>query len=312
VSSPPLGVSEAILATPTQAQLEQTIAPLISPTATTVPVCGGPPTLTILLSGVASEGYLYGLADAIRVVHLDFQHQTISVLALPRDLWVDIPGIADHGISKGKLNQAYFYGTKGMGYFDGSGFGSGLLAETLREDFGLRIDHYLAVNLNAFRKIIDTMGGIDVYFSQPVYVKRFEKPVLYLNAGSQHLSGKQAENVVRTRIDIGDFGRIDHQTVVLKAVAAKLLTPAGYQHLPNLIQTLSSSVLTDLSPAEIGQLVCLAEKIDLQKGIGFYDLPDSLLRESRVYDSYLDYQPYVLLYDERELRQYLASFLNNG
>jgi hypothetical protein len=95
-----------------------TNTPPPSPTPTIVPVCGGPPSMNILLSGVASEGYLYGLADAIRVVHLDFQKQTISVLALQRDLWVNIPGIADHGVSQGKLNQAYFYGTEGMGYYD--------------------------------------------------------------------------------------------------------------------------------------------------------------------------------------------------
>ena len=291
------------------AQLSSTSAP--TPTPTLVPVCGGPPSLTILVSGVAAESYLYGLADAIRVVHLDFQHQKVSVLALPRDLWVDIPRIADHGIYQGKLNQAYFYGTEGMGYFDGSGYGSGLLAATLREDFGLEVDRYLSVNLYAFRHIIDTMGGVDVTFQAPVYIKRFEKPKLYLNAGTHHLSGREAEQVVRTRIQIGDLGRIDNQTVVLKAVASQMLTPSGIQHLPGLIQVLQSSVLTDLSPAEISQLVCLAEKVDSQSGIQFYDLPEKMLREDRVYDPYLDYQPSVLLYNAGELSSFITSVLEN-
>lgn len=286
-----------------------TLAP--SPTPTIVPVCGGPPSLTILVSGVAAESYLYGLADAIRVVHLDFQHQKVSVLALPRDLWVDIPRIADHGIYQGKLNQAYFYGTEGMGYFDGSGYGSGLLAATLREDFGLEVDRYLSVNLYAFRHIIDTMGGVDVTFQAPVYIKRFEKPKLYLNAGTHHLSGREAEQVVRTRIQIGDLGRIDNQTVVLKAVVSQMLTPSGIQHLPGLIQVLQSSVLTDLSPAEISQLVCLAEKLDSRSEIQFYDLPEEMLREDRVYDPYLDYQPSVLLYNAGELSSFITSVLEN-
>jgi len=282
-----------------------------SPTPTIVPVCGGPPSLTILVSGVASEGYLYGLADAIRVVRVDFQRQTISVLALPRDLWVEIPGIADHGVSQGKLNQAYFYGTEGMGFFDGSGYGSGLLAATLQEEFGLEIDHYLAVNLAAFRNIIDAMGGVDVYFSNPVYIKKFEKPKLYLKAGSHHLTGKQAENVVRSRIESGDLGRIDHQSVVLKAVAEKMLSPAGLQRIPSLIQLARNYVLTDLSPAEIDQLICLSEKTDPQNGISFLTIPADQLWEDWVYDPYLDYQPSVLLYEPDAIRN-LASRFNSG
>ena len=56
-----------------------------------------------------------------------------------------------------------------MGYFSGSGYGSGLLAETILTNYGLRVDHYLAVNLSSFQIIIDTLGGIDVYLAQDVY-----------------------------------------------------------------------------------------------------------------------------------------------
>ena len=58
--------------------------------------------MTILVSGVDSEGYLFGLADSIRLVRLDFQTKKITVVALPRDLWVDIPGAAAHGVTAGK------------------------------------------------------------------------------------------------------------------------------------------------------------------------------------------------------------------
>lgn len=285
--------------------------PAPTPSPTVVPACGGPPAMSILLSGVASEGYLYGLADAIRVVRVDFQRQRIAVLALPRDLWVDIPGIADHGVRQGKLNQAYFYGTEGMGFYDGSGYGSGLLAETLRADFGIEIDHYVAVNLAAFRRMIDSMGGLEVHFSSPVYIKKNEEPKLYLRAGSHRLTGKQAENVVRSRIEGGDLGRIDQQTVVMKAAAQKMLSSAGLQSIPGLVQTLKNYVLTDLSPAEINQLVCLVEMIDPQDQIVFVNIPDNQLWEERVYDPYLDYQPSVLLYDPDALRQ-LADRFNSG
>ncbi len=203
-------------------------------TPTIEPVCGGPPSLYIQVAGIASSTYLYGLADAVRVARVDFQYPGVSILAFPRDLWVTIPGIESSGIAVGKLNQAYFYGTEGMGYYSDSSYGSGLLAETLMENYGFRADRYLAVNLASFRKIIDTLGGIDVYLAGDVYKKVNGEPEIYLKAGSHHLTGKQAEMLARHRITIGDLGRINNQTVILKAVAAKLLSPSGITAIPAL------------------------------------------------------------------------------
>lgn len=277
-------------------------------TPTIQPVCGGPPSMTILVSGVASEKYLYGLADAVRVVRVDFQNQQVSALALPRDLWVEIPSIGDHGISQGKLNQAYFYGTEGMGYYDGGGAGSGLLAETLQTNYGLRADHYLAVNLNSFEMIIDAMGGIDVYLPQDVYRKQFGEPELYLKAGSHHLNGKQAEMLARQRIEIGDFGRINNQTIILKAVAAKLLTPSGMGSLPNLVNRLRDNVLTDLSPSQVSQLLCLAGKIDPGADIQFESLPQEFLEEGLVYDPARGENTYALEGDREAISRLLSAF----
>ena len=81
------------------------------PTATPEPLCGGPETMTVLALGVDSGGdndYLYGLADVIKVVRVDFVTPKVTVMSLPRDLWVQIPGIEDFGVTEGKLNQSYF------------------------------------------------------------------------------------------------------------------------------------------------------------------------------------------------------------
>lgn len=280
----------------------------INPTDTVETVCGGPPTMMILVSGVASDGYLYGLADAIRIVRIDFQRQDVEILALPRDLWVDIPGLESEGITQGKLNQAYFYGTEGMGYYQGSGFGSGLLAETLQKNFGLTVDHYLAVNMNSFRQIIDTIGGIDVYLADDVYRKEFGEPVLYLEAGSHHLDGKQAEMVARQRIKIGDYGRIKNQTVILKGTAAKMLSPAGVKALPDLINRLKGNVMTDLSPSTIQKLVCLAGTIDMGEDISYDALPADLANDEVVFDPVLNDQTAVLIPELDQVRTLLNQF----
>ena len=273
------------------------------------PVCGAPPTMSILISGVASKSYTYGLADAIRLVRIDFQTQTISVLALPRDLWVEIPDVEeDNGRTHGKLNQAYFFGTEGMGYYDGSGFGSGLLALTLQDNYGVWIDHYLAVNLNSFAQIINTIGGIDVYLDGDVYRRDHGQPKLFLKAGSHHLNGKEAEILARQRIEIGDFGRINNQTVILKAIAAKMLTPSGIKLIPDLVDQLKENVLTDLNPDQISQLICLAGKIDFQEDVIFKTLPEELMDQTMVLDPARDFYTSALVGNNPEIRDLIADF----
>lgn len=304
----PTESQEQILETETPQATVKAEVPTITPSPTIEPVCGGPLSLNILISGVASNNYLYGLADAVRIVRVDFRNPGISIIALPRDLWVEIPGLEDRGITVGKLNQAYFYGTEGMGYYGGSGFGSGLLAETILNNYGFRSDHYLAVNLNSFRDIIDTLGGIDVYLADNVYKKSYGQPVLFLRAGSHHLNGKQAEDLARQRITIGDFGRINNQTVVLKGVAVKMLSPSGISALPSLVNQLIANVKTDLSPEQITQLICLAGKIDYEEDIEFFKLPTEFLVEQRVFDSARGINTAALVGDEEKIRSFLEDF----
>lgn len=287
---------------------QPTLEPSITPTATIVPVCGGPPTMHVLISGVASDSYLYGLADAIRIVRIDFQLKKVTVLALPRDLWVEIPGLEERGITAGKLNQAYFYGTEGMGYYSGGGYGSGLLAETLWSGFGFRADQYLAVNLFSFRRIIDALGGIDVYLPWKVYEQVNEQPKLFLTPGYHHLYGEDAEKLARNRITIGDYGRIDNQTIILRAVAAKLLSPSGIAAMPSLVNQLKSNVKTDLSPADITQLICLAGKLDYKEDLTFITLPPDLLEQQRIYDPVLDTNTAALVGDDDQIRKLLGDF----
>ena len=100
----------------------QTSFPTVAPTATQVqPVCGGPSLMYILGIGADNEvnNYLYGLADVIRIARIDFVTPKITVLTIPRDLWVELPGIKEkyaETVTHGKINQAYLYGGPGMGY----------------------------------------------------------------------------------------------------------------------------------------------------------------------------------------------------
>jgi LCP family protein required for cell wall assembly len=294
---------------PKETEEQPTDTPEATPTLK--PVCGDDLYKIVMLTGIDSEGYLFGLADSIRLVRIDYQTKKVTVLAMPRDLWVDIPGANRWGVYEGRLNQAYFYGTEGMGFFDGSGYGSGLLADTLQQNYGLHVDHYVSVNLYAFRQIVKALGGLDVYLPADVYIKHNEQPKLYLKAGSHHLTGKQAEKVVRTRIDIGDFGRIRNQTVVLRALAVKMLTPEGVKQIPDLVNRLLGLVLTDLSAADISQMACLAAQIDPNDDIIFETVipaEEEADIGQWVMDEYQGYMVYALFYDKAVIAERLAEF----
>ncbi len=290
-----------------------TFTPTFTPTPvftpTPQPVCGGPDYMNILVTGIAAEYTLNGLADAIRIVHIDFRTQKITVLPFPRDLWVEVP-ISMYGIEpiSVKLNQAYYYGTDALNYYDGSGGGSGLMAETLQYNFGLPVTHYISVNQNSFRTIIDSLGGIDVCFSDNIYRKQFEQPVLYLAAGCHHLTGKQAEMVARHRISIGDLGRIQHQSILLKALIANILTPSNIKYLPSVVDNLKGYTALSLSPADISALLCLAGKIDTQQDIIFTHIPNEMLVLTWRYDQTRGVQTSVLVVDNEEMRELVDEF----
>ena len=286
----------------------------LTTTPTEIPVlCGGPPAMFILLVGsdARSDSYKVGLADSIRLVRLDFVEPRIQLLTFPRDLYVEIPGIEDyHGITHGKLNQAYLYGNPGYSYYDEPTLGPGLLAETLEHNFGARVDHYVALNLQTFVRIVDDLGGIDIELPYAIdgRVKGSKDPNRVFSAGKQHLNGYRTMLLARLR-PAGDLQRFEVQDFILQAFAGKLLSPAAILQLPELIESFHESVQTDLGPVEIGQLLCLRARL-AETNIEMGSFPENLFENGRVRDPVLG-NTSILEVDFDELRKYVRSF-NNG
>ena len=216
--------------TPTTAPGEPTSTPEPTATATPEPYCGGPAEMIVMAVGTdyRPDSYIYGLADVIKIVRVDFVTPRVSVLSIPRDLWVEVPGISEHyGLTHTKLNQSYFFGTEGMGYYDGPGEGAGLLARTLELNFGIRPDHYGVVNMATFADIVDAVGGIDIYLEAPVDGRVGDSPednMGYYPAGWNHLSGEKAVKFARIRKVDNIFNRMSRQMEVLCALKDKALT----------------------------------------------------------------------------------------
>ena len=268
--------------------------------------------MKVLAIGADSDDYDYGLADVIRIARVDFATPKVSVLSMPRDLWVQIPDIADHyNITNGKLNQAYFYGGPGMGYYQGPGGGPGLLARTLDLNFGLRVDHYGAVNMQTFSKIVDAVGGIDLYLPTDVDGRPIDDHTAdmgYFTAGQHHFNGDEALRFSRIRKKYNDFTRMDNQNMVICALKAKLTTPAVLPKIPQIIAAFQGSVLTDLSLEQIGQMACLLPHLK-RENLLFTSLPEDILSPGRVYNPRQKNTTFVMQADYEVIRQYIKQFM---
>jgi LCP family protein required for cell wall assembly len=261
--------------------------------------------------------YLYGLADVIRIARVDFVTPKITVLTIPRDLWVEFPGIKEkyaETVTHGKINQAYLYGGPGMGYYEGEGGGPGLLAYTIAHNYGLYVDHYAAVNMVVFQKIIDALGGIDIYLDQDWDgrpVDENTENMGYFEAGQWHMSGDQALRFARIRKKYSEVTRTDNQTLVLCAVKDKVLKPSVIARIPQLINSLIGEIQTDLTPEQIRQLACVLTKLE-EDNLQFIRFPDEMMVQGRIYDPLLENTTFVWDIPKEDIQAFIRDFENDA
>lgn len=285
------------------------------------PVCGGPPLMYILGVGADSKypgeaGYAYGLADVIRIVRVDFVTPKVTVLTIPRDLWVEFPEFIEKRayITHGKLNQAYLYGGPGMGYYEGPDGGPGLLARTIAQNYDIYVDHYGAVNMYAFERIIDALGGIDLYLDQDWDGRPIDENTIdlgYFTAGQKHMTGAEALRFSRIRKKYSEVARTDNQSLVICAIKDKVLSPDVVGSIPKLINSLIDSVQTDLTPAQISQLACVLPKLG-EDGLQFVRFPDEMMVQGRVFDPELNNTTFVWDIPPEDIQQFIKDFENDA
>lgn len=260
------------------------------------PVCGQDAEWIVLMVGIdyLGDGFLYGLADVIRVIRVDFVNMTVNMVALPRDLIVEAPEDRFTVPDPYKINQAYLFGTPGMDHYLGSGLGAGALAEVIQYNFGVPIDHYGVINFETFVNFIDTIGGVDVDLPGPV-----SDPILGdFSAGVQTLTGEQALALSRIRRNYGDAFRVSNQTLIMRAVLDKLIRPAYWVQVPQLLDKFNDGFLTDLSVEQLGGLgVCFLRNFDTSNLKTFEPPPDLLTGGSAFIPSLNNYA-FVYRWDE--------------
>jgi len=220
--------------------------------------------LSILMLGIDQRCEEVGPThtDTMMIVTIDPESLSASVLSLPRDLWVEIPGF---GLDR--INQANYLGD----VYEYPGGGPALASETVESLLGIPIEYYVAVNFDAFVEMVDLIGGIEVdvpeSIDDPTYPDRcYGYDPFSIEEGVHQLAGEEALKYARTRATFGgDVDRAGRQQDVVMAVRAKVLqldnAPQLLTQAPQLWQAFQKNVRTNMSLDEVIQLGLLAQEI---------------------------------------------------
>lgn len=242
--------------------IDQPGAPLISSEA--LEAWDGTERVTILLLGIDQRCEETGPThtDTMMLVTIDPLGLSASVLSLPRDLWVEIPGF---GLDR--INQANYLGDA----FEYPGGGPILATETVESLLGIDINYYVAVNFDAFVQAVDLIGGIEIEVPEDIddqtYPDRcYGYDPFTIEAGTHQLSGEEALKYARTRATFGgDVDRAGRQQAVVMAVRDKAMqldnVPQLIAQAPRLWQTFQENVRTNMTLDEALQLALLAQDI---------------------------------------------------
>lgn len=235
--------------------------------------------VNILLAGNSSGEAGHGgenLTDSIMLVSINTKEHTAFMLSIPRDLWVDVPGMGP-----GKINT-----TGAATSFSESGYpkgGMGALEKTLSEDLGVSINYYALVNYSAFRDAVNSVGGIDVNIQSEdqrgLYDPSFranEGGPLKLANGVNHLNGQIALNLARARGDPyngvrgaygfpnSDFDRTEHQRQMMLALKDKIISAKTLSNpvkIGELMDSIGNNVQTDFQLNELASLYYLMKDV---------------------------------------------------
>ena len=210
----------------------------------------------ILLLGIdARPGQTTGRTDTMIILTVDTDNQKIKLMSLMRDIIVAIPGHENN-----RLNAAYVFG------------GADLLLQTIENNFGIQIDHYVGVNFSMLADLIDQIGGLTLTVESEYYMDRInavikednkvlgidENDGLLTEPGEQLMTGKQAQAYARYRYGTsdGDFGRTARQREVITKIFYKLvdmsmveLSALAMANIDNVVTNLTLQDIMLLAPA---------------------------------------------------------------
>jgi len=210
---------------------------------------------------LVNDGVGGARADTTFIAHISADRTRVDAVSIPRDLWITIPNcvyedgsrVPGSGARNQKYNAAFAYGGMGSKGTMTSAVACAMkAAEALT---GVRLDGYMVVNFGGFAKIVNTVGGIDVWLPCDVFSAKAGN--LSLPKGTNHLTGKAALAYARARTGKGlgdgsDLMRIARQQALFEALARKVLSMnylTDLKTLYNFVGSVADAVATDLGPS---------------------------------------------------------------
>ena len=183
----------------------------------------------ILLLGTddSPERGSVGRTDTIILATVVPLRPYLGMLSIPRDLWVNVPGVGEQ-----RINTAYFFAESNT-----PGSGSSAALQTIRENFGVPVRYYAVIHMLGLSSLVDALGGVDI---------NLDSPVGGYPAGTHHLKGEQALLFVRERSSGDDFGRMVRAQILLSAMFRKVIAPSYWPSLPQFIFSLTEVIDTNI------------------------------------------------------------------
>jgi LCP family protein required for cell wall assembly len=238
-------------------------APSAPPQKGAQTLCDGQGSLAVQLLGLNRPDSPRG-TDAIRLLKVDYDAGTVTILAVPPEIWVQTQALRSLGISEDMLTMVYEHALK---IAPGTGREKVFQAthdfsKTLRDNFGYWPDRYITLNQPAFEGMLDELGGIQV--NVPDELDGTSQGYAHFYPGWQEFDGALALDYVRIRRpdnipDATEWDRLDRQDQVLHAILASLVN--NWTRVPAVAAQFQEAVATDLSARQINSLICMIEAV---------------------------------------------------
>lgn len=183
----------------------------------------------LVLMGIdrAPEGTAVGRSDTMILIRIRPLAGQVSMLSIPRDLWISIPGWGEN-----RINAVHFFAEA-----DQPGSGPVALLNVINDQFEFPVSYYARIQLENFPAVIDALGGVTLVLDEPASI---------YPAGTHHLNGTEALAFARDRSSTDDFYRMAHGQILLKALVKQALSPAAWIRLPIVMLAIQKTVDTNI------------------------------------------------------------------
>ncbi|MGL4362523.1 MAG: LCP family protein [Cellulosilyticaceae bacterium] len=227
---------------------------------------------TLAVFGTDIDGYR---TDVIFLVNFNNQTNKVKVISIPRDTRVEWSSQQKDLLRELKGTTRNVSKLNEMTAYAGIDQIRNFTIKHIETLLGIEVDNYVIISLEAFKKIVDAIDGVEVNVPMDMYYQD-KSQGLYINlkAGQQKLNGEQAEMLVRYRKGYtnGDEGRIATQQIFLEAFAKKVLSPQIITKMPQIITVLFNSITTDVQLNEVLPYYKNLKGFDLSN-LEFYIIP---------------------------------------